>query len=125
MDSRWDSGTYKAAFLQCLPYQVYVQDMATFGLVDIPPELLKEMSDCSNQKQRYDTDAMQRDADHMNLKPGKDARFSQVQLDLGRAQEDFHMLAMRLRERAPNHTIFVELAFLDEVMDELESSQRS
>jgi hypothetical protein len=91
----------------------------------------------------------------MNLKPCKDAQFSQVnstvsaltinihttdgsqslcsvisaqiQLELGRAQEDFPTLAIHLRELAPDHTIFDELSFLDEVIDELESlgSQRS
>ncbi len=55
---RWDSGTYKAT-LQYLPHQEYVQDMAKLGLIDIAPELLQEMSDQSNHKQRYDTDAMQ------------------------------------------------------------------
>jgi hypothetical protein len=33
--------------LKCLPHQAYAQDMAKLGLVDIAPELLQEMSDCS------------------------------------------------------------------------------
>jgi hypothetical protein len=148
-DYRWDSSTYKATPLQCLPHQAYVQDMAKLGLVDIALERLQEMSDQSNQKQQYDTDAMQWVVEHMNFKPCKDVQFfqmnsiasaliinthttdgnqslcsvtsAQVQSDLGRAQEDFHMLAIRLQELAPNHTIFDETAFFDEVMDELES----
>jgi hypothetical protein len=33
--------------------------MAKLGLVDITPEFFQKMSDHSNQKQQYDTDAMQ------------------------------------------------------------------
>jgi hypothetical protein len=46
---------------------------------------------------------------------------TQVELDLGRAQEEFHMLAMRLRELALDHAIFEETAFTDEAMDKLAS----
>jgi hypothetical protein len=45
MDSSWDSATYRATSLQCLPHQAYVQEMAELGVVDIAPELLHEMSD--------------------------------------------------------------------------------
>jgi hypothetical protein len=47
MDSSWGLATYRAAPLQCLPYQAYVQNMAKLGVVDIAPELLQEMSDQS------------------------------------------------------------------------------
>jgi hypothetical protein len=52
---------------------------------------------------------------------------AQVQLDLGRAQEELHVLAVRLQDLAPDHTIFDEMTFSDEAMDELASlgSQRS
>jgi hypothetical protein len=70
--------TYRATFLQCLPHQSYVKDMAKLGLVDIAPELLQEMSVLSKHKQQYDTEAMQHVAAHMNLKPCEDAQFSQV-----------------------------------------------
>jgi hypothetical protein len=46
---------------------------------------------------------------------------TQVELDLGRAQEEFHMLAVRLWELAPDHDIFLEAAFTDEAMDKLAS----
>jgi hypothetical protein len=51
----------------------------------------------------------------------------QVKSDLGRAREEFHMLAVRLRELAPDHAIFEETAFTDEAMDKLASlgSQQS
>jgi hypothetical protein len=51
----------------------------------------------------------------------------QVELDLGRAQEEFHTLAVRLWELAPDHAIFEDTAFTDEAMDKLTSlcSQRS
>jgi hypothetical protein len=51
----------------------------------------------------------------------------QVESDLGRAQEEFHMLALGLQELAPDHAIFKETAFTDEAMDELASlgSQQS
>ncbi len=121
MDSRWDLVKFKATTLQYLPHHTYVEDMAKLGLVDISPELLQEMSDHSKHKQQYDMEAMQCLAAHMNLKPCDDAQFSevnsmalvltvnihttngnqslcfvtsvQVQSDLGRACEEFHMLA--------------------------------
>jgi hypothetical protein len=48
-------------------------------------------------------------------------------LDLGRAWEDFQMLAVHLWELTPDHAIFEEMAFTDEAMDELASlgSQQS
>jgi hypothetical protein len=51
----------------------------------------------------------------------------QVQSDLGRAWEEFHLLAVCLRELAPDHAIFDETAFTDETMDKLASlgSQQS
>jgi hypothetical protein len=78
MDSRWDPVTYRATPLHCLPHQVYIQDMAKLGLVDIAPELLQEMSDHLKHKQQYDMEPMQHVADHMNLKQCEDAKFSQV-----------------------------------------------
>ncbi len=78
MDSSWDLATYRATPFQFLPHQVYVQDTAKLGIVDIAPELLQEMSDQSKHKQQFDTEAMQKVADHMNLKPCEGAQFSQV-----------------------------------------------
>jgi hypothetical protein len=51
----------------------------------------------------------------------------QVELDLGRAWEELHTLAVYLQELAPDHTIFEEPAFSDEAMDDLVSlgSQKS
>jgi hypothetical protein len=69
MDSRWYSATYRATPLQCLPHQACVQDMAKLCIVDIVPELLQEMSDRSKHKQQFNMEAMQKVADHMNLKP--------------------------------------------------------
>ncbi len=94
-------------------------------------------------------ETMQKVADHMNLKPCEGAQFSQVNrmalalminthtmggnqslcsitstqvvLDLGRAQEEFHMLAVHLWELAPDHAIFEEMAFTNEAMEELVS----
>ncbi len=82
---------------------------------------------------------MQKVADHMNLKPCEGAQSSQVnsmasaltvnthttdgnqslcsitsmqvELDLGRVWEEFHRLAVRLRELAPDHAIFEERVF--------------
>jgi hypothetical protein len=98
---------------------------------------------------------MQKVADHMNLKPCEGAQFSQVnsmalaltvnthttdgnqslhsvtsmqvESDLGRAREKFHMLAVHLWELAPDHAIFEEPAFSDKAMDDLVSlgSQKS
>jgi hypothetical protein len=77
MDSSWDSATYRATPLQCL-HQTYLQDMAKLGIVDIAPEVLREMSDQSTHRQQFNMEAMQKVADHMNLKPCEGAQFSQV-----------------------------------------------
>jgi hypothetical protein len=94
-------------------------------------------------------EAMQKDADHMNLKPCEGAQFSQidsmaftltdnthttdgnqslcsitsmqVELDLGRAREEFHMLAVHLWELTPDHAIFEDPAFSKKTMDDLVS----
>jgi hypothetical protein len=149
MDSSWHLATYKATPLQCLPHQAYVQDMAKLGIVDIAPELLQEMSDQSKHKQQFNMEAMQKVVNHMNLKLCDGAQFSQVnsmalaltvntytmdgnqslcfitsthvESDLGRAQEEFHMLAVRLWELTPDCAIFEETAFTDEAMDKLVS----
>ncbi len=119
--------------------------MAKLGIVDIAPELLQRMSDRSKHKQQFTMEAMQKVADHMNLKPCKGAQFSQVnsmtsaltinthtmdgnqslcfitstqiELDLGRAREEFHMLTVRQQELALDHPIFEETAFTDEAWD--------
>jgi hypothetical protein len=149
MDSSWDSATYRATPLWCLPHQAYVQDMAKLGVVDIAPELLQEMSDQLKHKPQFNTEAMQKVADHMNLKPCEGVQFSQVnsmalalmvnthttdgnqslcpstsmqvELDLGRAREEFHMLAVHLLELAPDHAIFEEPVFSNKAMDDLVS----
>jgi hypothetical protein len=105
------------------------------------------MSDQSKHKQHFSMEAMQKVADHMNLKLCEGAQFSQlnsmalvlmvnthtmdgnqslgsvtsmqVESDLGRACKEFHMLAVHLWELAPNHAIFEEPAFSDEAMDDL------
>jgi hypothetical protein len=129
--------------------------MTKLGLVDIAPKLFQETSDYSKHKQQFNTEAMQKVADHMKLKPCEGTQFSQVnsmalaltvnthttdrtkllcsvtstqaESDLGRAREEFHMLAVHLWELAPDHAIFEETAFTDEEMDKLASlgSQQS
>jgi hypothetical protein len=91
------------------------------------------MSDHSKHKQQFNIRAMQKVVDHMNLKPCEGAQYSQVnsmaltlmvnthttdgnqslhsitstqiESNLGRALEEFHMLAVHLRELALDHTI--------------------
>jgi hypothetical protein len=98
--------------------------MAKLGLVGIAPELLQEMSDRSKHKQQFNMEAIQKVVDHMNLKSCEGTQFSQinsvalvltvnthtmdgnqslcsitsmqVESELGRAREEFHMLAMCL-----------------------------
>jgi hypothetical protein len=119
------------------------------------PKLLQDMSEQSKHKQQFNMEAMQKVADHMNLKPSEGAQFSQinsmalaltvnthtmdgnqsfcsatsmqVELDLGRACKDFHMLAVHLWELAPDHAIFEEPAISNKAMDDLVSlgSQKS
>ncbi len=107
--------------------------MAKLGIVKFAPELLQKMSDQSKHKQQFNMEAMQKVADHMKLKPCGGAQFSQVnsmalaltvnthnmdgnqslcsvtsmqvESDLGRACEEFHMLAVHLWELAPDHAI--------------------
>jgi hypothetical protein len=147
MDSSWDLATYRATPLQCLPHQAYVQDMAKLGIVDIAPELLREIRDQSQHKHQFYMEAMQKVVDHMNLKQCEGAQFSQVnsmalalmvnthtmdgnqslhfitsmqiESDLGRAFKEFHMLAVHLWELAPDHAIFEELAFSNKAIDDL------
>jgi hypothetical protein len=149
MDSSWDLATYRATPLQCLPHQAYLQNVAKLGIVDIAPDLLQEMSDQSKHKQQFNTKATQKVVDHMNLKPCEGAQFSQassmalaltvnthnmdgnqslhsvtsmqVESDLGRAREEFYMLAVHLWELAPDHAIFEKPAFSNKAMDELVS----
>jgi hypothetical protein len=155
IDSSWDLATYRATPLQCLPHQTNLQDMAKLGIVDVAPELLREMSDRSKHRRQFNMEAMQKFADHMHLKPCEGAQFSQVnsmalaltinthtmdgnqsvcsitsmqvELDLGRACKEFHMLVVQLWELAPDHAIFKEPAFSDKTMDKLVSlsSRRS
>jgi hypothetical protein len=118
--------------------------MTKLGIVDIAPELLHEMTDQSKHKQQFKTEAMQKVEDHMNLKPCELAQSialalfvweqslhsvtsMQVELDLGRAREEFHMLAVHLRELVLDHTIFEEPALSDKAIDDLVSlgSQKS
>jgi hypothetical protein len=122
IDSSWDLATYRVTPLQCLPHQTYLQDMAKLGVVDIALELLREMSDQSMHRQQFNIGAMQKVANHMNLKACEDAQPSQVnsmasalmvnthttdgnqslrsitsmqvESDLGRACKEFHMLAV-------------------------------
>jgi hypothetical protein len=123
--------------------------MAKLGIVHIAPELLQEMSDQSKHKQQFNTKAMQKVADQMNLKLCEGEQFSQfnsmalaltvnthtmdgnqslrfitsmqVELDLGRAHKKFHMLAVHLWELAPDHAIFEEPAFFDKAIYDLVS----
>jgi hypothetical protein len=69
IDSSWDLSMYRATPCQCLPHQAYIHDMAKLGIVDIALELLQEMSDRSRHKQNFNMEAMQKKANHMNLKP--------------------------------------------------------
>jgi hypothetical protein len=124
MDSSWDLATYRTTPLQCLLHQAYVQDMAKLGIVENAPELFQEISDPSKHKQQFNTEAMQKLADQFNLKPCESAQFSQVnsmasaltvnthtkngnkslrsitsmqvESDLGKAQEELHMLTVHL-----------------------------
>ncbi len=117
--------------------------------MDIASKLLQEMIDQSKHKQQFNTEAMQKVADHMNLKPCEGAHFlqfnsmvlaltvnthttdgnqslcsitsMQVESDLGRARKEFHMLAVHLWELAPDHAIFEEPAFSNKAMDDLVS----
>jgi hypothetical protein len=69
---------YRATTPQCLPHQAYVQDIAKLGLIDIAPELLLEISDHSKHKHQFNTEAMQKVTNHMNLKPCECPQISQV-----------------------------------------------
>ncbi len=149
MDSSWDLAMYRATPLQRCPHQAYIQGMAKLGVVDIAPELLQEMSDRSKRKQQFNTEAIQKVVDDMNLKPCEGAQFSQVnsmtsalmvnthttdgnqslrsitsmqiEADLGRANKEFHTLAVHLWELALDHAIFEEPAFSNKAMDDLVS----
>jgi hypothetical protein len=102
MDSSLDLVKYRATPLQCLPHQAYVQDMAKLGVVDIAPELLQEMSDRSKHKQQFNTEAMQKVADHMNLKPCDRGKFSRLTQWL-RPLRSIPTPRMEINQFAPSH----------------------
>ena len=77
-DSKWDPATYSATTLRSISTPTYNKDMEALGVVDIVPELLAEMQRGSKRKQQFDTEAMQRVAEHMRFHPSDGADFSQV-----------------------------------------------
>jgi hypothetical protein len=145
-DAKWDDETYAASTLRSMANQSYDKDMEILGMVDIAPELLAEMKRGSSTKQHFDTEAMQRVADRMQLKEPTDGEnFSQidstasalsdnthttngqdstrsvtsetVQANLSKARVEFRRLCITLREMCPEHTIFEESTFVDNVME--------
>jgi hypothetical protein len=144
-DSKWDPATYSATTLRSISTLTYDKDMEALGVVDISPELLAEMQQGSKRKQQFDTEAMQRVAEHMRFRPSDGADFLQVgsnasvltetshtttgqdsicsvtsevvSANLMSARQEFHRLAFTLRKMCPNHAIFEETNFAENAMD--------
>ena len=119
--------------------------MEALGVVDITPELLAEMQRGSKRKQQFDTEAMQRVAEHMRFRLSDGADFLQVgsgasvltetshtttgqdsicsvtsevmSANLMSACQEFHRLAFALRKMCPDHAIFEETNFAESAMD--------
>jgi hypothetical protein len=144
-DSKWDPATYSATTLQSILTATYNKDMEALGVVDIAPKLLAEMQQGSKCKQQFDTEAMQRVAEHMCFRPSDGADFLQVgsgalvltetshmttgqdsirlvtlevvSVNLMSACQEFHGLAFALRKMCPDHDIFEETNFAENAMD--------
>ena len=144
-NSKWDPATYSATTLWSISTPTYDKDMEALGVVDIAPELLAEMQQGSKHKQQFDTEAMQRVAEHMRFHPSDGADFLQVgsgalvltetshtttgqdficlvtsevvSANLMSARQEFHRLAFALCEMCPNHAIFAETHFAENAMD--------
>ncbi len=99
----------------------------------------------SKRKQKFDTEAMQRVAEHMRFQPSDSADFLQVgssalvlaetshtttgqesirlvtlevvSANLMSARQEFHWLAFALCEMCPDHAIFEETNFAENAMD--------
>ncbi len=99
----------------------------------------------SKRKQQFDTEAMQRVAEHMRFRPSDGADFLHlgsgalvltetshttagqdsihlvtlevVSANLMSARQEFHRLAFALREMCPDHAIFEETSFAENAMD--------
>ena len=144
-DSKWDPATYSATTLRSISTLTYDKDMEALGVVDISPELLAEMQQGSKRKQQFDTEAMQRVAEHMHFRPLDGADFLQVgsgtsvltetshtttgqdsirlvtlevvSANLMSVRQEFHRLAFALCKMCPDHAIFEETNFVENVMD--------
>jgi hypothetical protein len=144
-DSKWDPVTYSATTLQSILTPTYNKDMEALGAIDIMPELLAEMQQGSKHKQQFDTEAMQRVAEHIRFRPSDGADFLQVgsralvltetsntttghesicsvtsevvSANLMSARQEFHRLAFALCKMCPNHAIFEETNFAENAMD--------
>ena len=78
LDSNWDQTRYTATTLRSLLNRTFDKDMEELGMVDIAPEVLEEMKQGSNAKQQFGTEAMQRVAEQMQVKPTDGANFSTI-----------------------------------------------
>ena len=144
-DSKWDPATYSATTLQSILTPTYNKDMEALGAIDIVPELLAEMQRGSKRKQQFDTEVMQRVAEHMRFRPSDSADFLQVgsgasvltetyhtttgqdsiclvtsevvSANLMSARQEFHWLVFALPKMCPDHAIFEETNFMKNAMD--------
>ena len=119
--------------------------MEALRVANIAPELLAEMQQGSKRKQQFDMEAIERVAEHMRFRPSDGADFLQVgsgalvltetshtttgqdsislitsevvSANLMSARQEFHRLAFALREMCPDHVIFEETNFAENVMD--------
>jgi hypothetical protein len=144
-NSKWDPATYSATTLRSILTPTYDKDMEALGVVDIAPELLAEMQRGSKRKQQFDTEAMQRVAEHMRFHPLDSVDFLQVgsgalvltetsytttgqdsiclvtsevvSANFMSARQEFHWLVFALRKMCPDHAIFEETNFMKNAMD--------
>ena len=75
-DARWNSTAYTATTLHSIANISYDKEMEELGMVDITPELLTEMRKGTDKRPYFDTEAMQRVAEHKQLKPTDGTNFS-------------------------------------------------
>ncbi len=90
-DAKWGLVTYTATTLQSLSHSSFNANMVSLGIRDIAPELLEELEEkCGGGKQMFSTEAMERVAGFMQIKPVDGTNFSQIGSNTSAISENTH-----------------------------------
>ncbi len=90
-DVTWDLATYTATTLQSLAHSSFDADMASLRIRDIAPELLEELErKHPGRKQFTSTEAIEKLAAFVQIKPVNGTNFSQVRSNALAISENTH-----------------------------------